>query len=196
MCSDFFSLFCSFPISPSSFLFFCSLIFLHPLTPDVSPPPTPSALSLSHRTPPFCFPVSAAAEIKLTSIPVPCWYFRAQEPDQFRVLLAEAGERWDTASSKGEGAGRQHKGHSEEAGRARLHGEQEHGSDMETCGSIHRSPCCVSPLQGCEQTAASAVTGYLQLKRLQRLHRQVSVNSHRELGMTSGFSPEGTSGRN
>ena len=52
------------------------------------------------------------------------------------MLLAEAWERWDTAA-KGEGAGRQHKGHSEEAGRVRLHGERERGSDMKGDARLH-----------------------------------------------------------
>lgn len=52
--------------------------------------------------------------------------------------LAEAGERWD-ASAEGEGAGRQHKGQSEAAGRARLRSQRDGGSDTKGDARLHPS---------------------------------------------------------
>lgn len=68
---------------------------------------------LCSPSPPFCFPVTPAAEIKLTSLSLD-GISELRSQTNFVVLQAEAGDRWDTAAA-GEGAGRQHKGHSEEA---------------------------------------------------------------------------------
>lgn len=101
--------------------------------------------SLSHPTPPFCFPVSPIAEIKLTSVPNPCWYFRALEPDQFcRAASRGRGEVGHSC---------QREGSREAAQRAWWGGRQggcmESGNaapaQREMCSSIRPSPCCIPP---------------------------------------------------